>query len=738
MPDFLSALRAEILWARGLDWRLPEPPPEPPDAGDLRLRAVAASRFGALPPVLTVDEVRSELASVAADYAASKPDGILLVKVPAGVGKSHGLVQVAQDLAADGGRVLWAGQDHSAWDDLAQFPNFDPEIWQHWQGLLRCDAAGRPLCRYASSMQTWLARGYAARELCTRLCLGDGWMEAEDGCGYWAQTKCGRPCVFGQHAHVVFGVPVERFSLAIVDELPLKAFVHERVIPWRTGVLPIHGRLRGRGTSGALFSALADVQWRCTDGAGLDGRALLDIIGPALRDIYAAIETGFWQAPAIPEIFEPGDVAKAEYFFLHDLLAALALEFEAWRAGWPDWAHRVWATPTALHILGRHGLWDDLPRRVIVLDATAQEPLYKMMFRRRVVDEEGEVRWRQRGIARTYAPRVARTGQLFQVTGRTYSKRQLYKITRQQVTRHEDGREERSQTVAALPALHDAASTVAALARKHGARRVGLVTYQACEQLLREAIAGYGLAVASRHFYNVRGTNTLRDVDLLAVVGSPTPQAGDLIKIATALDAGRQRPFVLFGADGEPLPLFGLHEVEFRLTADGLAQWRQAAGVAEAAGVVRLVGGYEDDQLLAIHEQLRAAEVLQAAHRGRVNIQDVPVYILTSTPVLDEPLDGVFDTPPVGPDAIPWRTWLRLLAWLDTLPEGTRITTADVAAAARVDVDYARNKKWLAAIEQWFAGLTGPERGLWARPELLEKKGRGRPAFTLGKADKEL
>lgn len=736
MPDFLSALRAEIIWARGLDWRLPEPPAEPPDAGDLRLRPLAASQFGPLPEPQTVQAVRAELGRVAADYAASTPDGLLLVKVPAGVGKSHGLVQVAQDVAARGERVLWAGPDHLAWEDLAQFPNFDPAVWQHWQGLLRTDESGRPLCRYADAMQTWLARGYAARELCTRLCGGDGWMGG--GCGYWAQTKCGRPCIFGQHAHIVFGVPVSPgFSLGIVDELPLKAFVRERVIPFRTGILPIHGRLRGSGPSGALFAALADVQWRIPADGTLAGRALLDILGPALGDAYAAIETGFWQAPAIPTVFEPGDVAQAEYFFLHDLLAAAALEYQAWRAGWSDWAHRVWATPQALRILGRHGLWDDLPRRVIVLDATAQAPLYRLLFRRRV-QEEGEERWQARGIAAVYAPRVERTGQLFQVTGRTYSKRQLYRVTRSQVIRHEDGREERTEQVAALPALRDAAATVAALARRHGAARVGLVTYKACEGLLREAIAGYGLAVASRHFYNVRGTNSLQDVDMLVVVGSPTPKTGDLIKLATALDATRQQPFVRFDAAGQPLPVFGLIAHEFRLTAAGLTAARVQLAAPDAAGVLRRVGGYVDAELRAIHEQLRAAEVLQAAHRGRVNIQDIPVYVLTSTPVLDEPLDAIFETPPVGPDAIPWRQWLGLLAWLDTLPEGARITTADVAAAARVNVDYARNEKWLAAIEAFFADLPGPERGLWARPDLLEKKGRGRPAFTLGKVDNEL
>ena len=100
MPDFLSALRAEIIWARGLDWHLPEPPEEPPAAGDLRLRPLAESQFGPLPEPQTVEAVRAELAARVADYVSRPATGIMLVKVPAGVGKSHGAVGVAQAIDA--------------------------------------------------------------------------------------------------------------------------------------------------------------------------------------------------------------------------------------------------------------------------------------------------------------------------------------------------------------------------------------------------------------------------------------------------------------------------------------------------------------------------------------------------------------------------------------------------------------------------------------------------------------
>lgn len=723
VDKFLASLRAEIDWARGLDWALPDVPEDPPGVGGMRLQSLQESSFGPLQAAQSLDGVRWELASKAHEYAIGKGKGMLLVKVPAGVGKTHALVGVAQAAARAGGRVLWAAQDHAAWEDFSSFPDFDGEAWVHWQGLLRIGDNGEPMCRYAYAMQTWIARGYPSREICRRLCLQDGWMA--DGCPYTAQGNSKQRCIFGQHAHLVWGMPIGAFSLAIVDELPLKAFTRERVIPWRKGIYPIHTRLRGGGLSGDLFAALVEVSYR----APLDGRALMDILGPVLTDVYAAVETGFWRHPEIPPIFCPEDVADVEYFFLHDLLSALTIGYEAWRAGWPDWAHRVWASPRGLHILGRHGLWDELPYKVIILDATAQPDLYRMMFRERMEDGEGVVRWRRRKIREVYAPRVERAGRFYQVTGRLYSKKQLYKVTQQVVITHEDGKQETNKTIEALPALRQAAQTVVGLARKHGARTVGLVTYKAAETLLAAEIAGSGLEVLSRHFYNVRGTNALQDVDLVAVVGSPTPNQTDMIKLATALDAARQLPFLKRNADGKFEPVYISRVEELRLTPAAMKAMQARDGWSEAAGVGRRIGVYKDFALRAIHDQTRGAEVLQAGHRGRVNIQDVPVYVLTSTPLLDEPLDGVWDDPPFGPEDVPWRTWLLIEPWLDSLALGSVVDAGLLAERLGLSASYIKSSKWIQAIIAYYAGLGTPDAERWQLYAM--QKGRGRPKVRM-------
>lgn len=722
----IKKLRAEIAWARGLDWKMPEPPEAPLPPGSMRLRPLARSAFAAFPPARDLDAVRWELASKVHVYASNAARGLFLVKVPAGVGKTHALVGAAQAVTRAGGRVLWAAQDHAAWEDFGAFPDFNSDAWLHWQGITRVNNAGVPLCRYNYAMQQWLARGYPARELCTRLCLPDGWMEND--CLYCEQSRSKRPGVFGQHAHLVYGLPGRSFELAVVDELPLKAFTRERLIPWRAGVYPIHSRLRGGGLTGRLFQALVEASYRVQ--GRLAGRALLDVLGPALNDVYAAVETGFWQAPQIPVIFTPEDVKNAEYFFLHDLLAALTIEHTAWLAGWEGWATRAWVSERGVHILGRHGLWDELPRKVIILDATAQPALYRLMFREKIISGDN-ITWRRRKIREVYAPRVKRVGRLYQVTGRLNSKKQLYAVGKEVLIRHENGREEHSREINPLPALKQVARAIVALAQQHRVARVGLVTYKAIEGALCVLLVAAGLVVTSRHFYNIRGTNALQGVELLAVVGSPTPAQADIIKLATALDASRQTPFIEYDDAGRPRPVYVAKLEELRLTPDALQGAVKRQGwAADTAGVARVVSGYRDAALRAIHDQTRAAEILQAGHRGRVNIQNIPVYVFTSTPMLDEPLDGVFDDPPIGPAGIPWRTWLRLQAWLDTLEEGVLVGAEELAAAVRVSARHVVNEKWVAAIVAYYADLAIPEAEKWYIPELMQK-GRGRPKVQM-------
>lgn len=663
------------------------------------------------------------------EFTMSRHKGVVILKAPAGVGKTHSVLSAVQAAARQGSRVLWAGQDHNAWGDLSSFPAFDPDLWLHWQGLLRNGDDGEPICRFNKSMDHWLRLGYPARDLCMKLCAGE-YMEE---CPYWQQVKNKAPCTFGQHAHLCFGVPVTRkFSMAVIDELPVGAFVKERFIPWRTGIYKTQARLKKQGLTGEtadLIDALVFASYSIQQGAILDGRALFDQIGPSLDAVFHAVDAGAYELPVVPDVASPGDVWNAEYWFLPDLLLNAAMGHKAWSSGWDDWAHRVWADFKGLHILGRHSLWDDLPEKVMVMDATAQVPLYKLLLRESIKLPGGGSGWRQRKVRRVYSPTVKRAGKLYQVTGRLNSKKSLYKVAREVVIIDSDGNETRSREIEPQRGFWDAVSAICEISRARGFSQIGLVTYKAIEKKFAEELSARGLTVTARHFYNVRGTNSMIGVEALFVVGTPTPRAVDLIKLATALDAGRQLPFV----DGDK-PIYRSMDVSFPLTTQAMENIKAAKGWDyDVDAVGRTVGVYSDPTIRALHDQFRAAELEQACHRARVNINATPVFILTATPLIDEPLDGIWDDPQIGPDGIPWRTWILLRDWLDSLPVGTQVGASEIADALDLNASYIRNKKWVDAIVAFYAVLEIPEELRWRWPETVMQKGRGRPRKVMGR-----
>ena len=729
----LARLRAEIEWARSLDWDIPEPPEAPPGYNTSRLKPLTSTRFDRVGAVTDRDDIRGELAQIAHEFIMNEEArGLMLVNIPAGVGKTYGLSLAAQAAAMQGGRAFWAAQDHGAWHDLEGFKHFRPSKWLHWQGLGR-SVDGEPMCRYAFEMEHWITKGYKARDLCTRLCLRDGWMST---CPYQLQGQNNAGCVFGMHAHLIYGLPGAPFTLAIVDELPIKAFVKERVIPWRTGILRVAAKLEELGLYGPgadLIQALVHVSYQALDHV-VSGRELFDMIGPVLDDVHAALEVGMWRDPQPPYLSNPTDVLQADYHFLPDLIMASAIGHTAWRAGWGDWAHRVWCDHHGLHMLGRHGLWEDLPKKVIVLDATGERDLYELLFRTAIYRDDGSIMWARRKTRQVYAPRIKRVGQLYQITGRLYSKRSLYRVTKEIVITHEDGKIERTQEIEVLPKFHELVETLALLVEKHKAEIVGVITYQAIEEKIVTALTERtGAQVLSRHFYFVRGTNSLEKSQVLFVVGSPTPAPSDLIKLGTALNPARRLPFIEFDAAGNPEAIYINQVAEYRLTQAALAETIRREGWDTATlGAGRVVGMYIDRSLRTIHRQLRAAEVLQAAHRGRINIQDVPVYVFTNTTMLDEPLDGVYNEVQIGPHGIHLKNWLKLKAWLGAQATGKIATAADLAAEAGVSERYVAQFKWITKIAAYYAALDIPAAEKWSMVQLLQQ-GRGRKPHGLSR-----
>ncbi len=701
MPNaaaFLRSLKAEISFAKSLDWETPPPPEGPAAFENALLKPAARTTIRPLQPAQDLETIRFELQTLAHEFAMDKDaSGLLLLGVPAGVGKTHGVVGVAQAVGRAGGRVLWAAQDHAAWQDMLKLKNFQGAQWLHWHGLGQV-VESVPLCEHYHWMHTWINRGYPARELCGSLCKRNGHMEV---CPYHIQSQSNAPCVFGMHAHLIYGMPLTGFTLAVVDELPMNAFIRERVVPWRTGIMRLLERLDGDGVKGgpthALLQALINALYRADP--QLAGRALFDIIGPIVEDAQAALDTGYFDAPKIPAVVSPKDVMKADYFFIHDFLRCAALGFEAWRHGWDRWATRVWISRQGLHLLSRHALWDELPRKTIALDATAEKRVYQTLFRHLRERDDGGVEWVKRKVRQVYAPRAERLGRIVQITGRLYSKKSLYKKIPRVHMSKEDGTVIDYFEITPLPKFYELVGAIAELARIEGVKKIGVITYLDLEEEFAAALTDLGFQVITRHFYKVRGTNSMMGCGALFVVGTPTPGAESIIKTATALDPERRMPFIMQDIEGERVPNYKSEPLEFALTPAALQDViTRHKWPADTQGVTKLIGVYKDDYLRQVHDQVRGAELLQAAHRGRVNMQNITVYVFTATPLLAEPLDAIYNHPPLCPPEINWRKWPSVAAYLAALPAGTILGNEELGANVAYSVRTVADGGWIKGI----------------------------------------
>lgn len=626
-----------------------------------------------LPAAMTLADARAELPRIVRDYLSGDGErgdqSVLLVRGDPGIGKTHALVEVAQDLARAGQRGLWAASRHDMFGDIARFDHFDPALWYHWQGIQgKLDDA--PVCRYGDAQRHWARLGYDAMSLCWQLCgkYKDNHIKQ---CAYRLQEKCRRPLIFGQHYHIVTGLSVSKYDFAIVDELPLSAFVSERVIP-------VNGLDVGAiGPLGDLIQKLKFAAAFAPKGARVSGRALFNQIGDVLSDALAQVDIAT-ALPMAPRIYDEHDVLTAPYWYLFDLLRLALPEHKAWESNWANWNERVWVTNAGLHLLERSPLWDKIPPKLIVLDATAQADLYQQLFARPV---------------EVYAPRVVRQGKLHQVVGRLNAKTSA--LHRAQLT--DDGRV--------------LVETVQALARK--SQRPGVV----CWKALQPHFARVFTAERVMTFGNLRGANALQDVDDLFVVGTFTPNGSAMLDLAVAL-SGDLTPFWEMGADNRREPLYRYSDREYRLSPAGVVILKLMHPQAEAAA--RRTGSYMHPTLDAIHRQLREAELIQSIHRARITIHPATVWLITSTPLQDEAVDGIWQDPPIGPDGIHWRVWLKLEPWLLEQQAAERPVTYDsLAHVARVDATYAKKEKWLDRIAAFMPDA-------WQIGQ-LEPAGRGRP-----------
>jgi hypothetical protein len=657
------------------DWTPPIPPPEPEEYGNYALGNwhFSARAHGILSQrQITLDDLRREMPERLWQYVLSAAECALLVRVAAGGGKTYAGIELAQRAARSGMRVLWTSARHNAWDDLVLMRNFDGRLWYHWLPIqFKDEDTDAEMCRLRKAQEVWQKKGYSAFELCKRLCWKDGWINS---CPYRGQENRTEPIIFAMHNHLANGIAISGFDLVIVDELPLKAFIQERTISEKGVVFP-----NAYGPIEDLTQKLAETISMVDAGLykrRLGGRDLFEIIGPYITDALAQLEVMASNPIQIPTIYHPEDVKKAPYWYLLDLLEVCLPEHKAWLSGWERWAERLWIDKAGLHILKRSDPWDKLPKRMVVLDATAKAEIYKAIFDREIEE---------------YRPNIARQGRVFQVAGRLNGKRDLL---------------DKNQEIAR--AGKQAIETVQSIVQeKEYTGRVSVICSKDFQPFFSKIYGDDNV----RHFYDLRGTNSLEGCQVLFVVGTPSPRGQSVIDAATALSK-RIQPFGKPNETGYIEPVFVRDVREYMVTADFAVENKHRPGYCPS----RKIGGFwNDPDLQIILDQMREAELLQAIHRARINVHDVDVWLLSSVPI-DEPVDGIFNDPPIGPDGINWRVWLKLKPWLEEkrangetvtyeslagaiiMPRKVKGTRTRETADKEVSNDFIKNHKWLEKI----------------------------------------
>lgn len=657
-------------------WQTPSTPaPPPPPVESTRVRY----KLGWVEPpteapadksALTITEARHELQTAMSDYATSGRSrrDLLLVKAQPGVGKTYAAIQLAQQIAQNG-RVLYMMPTHDHYHTLAAFPHFQNDNWYHWRGYNapRPDNESEPMCRFAPEAAVWMAKGYSLMSMCESLCP-----IYRQECPYRCQGKQTEPVIAGVHEHSVTGLAIDEFGLAVIDEMPLRAFLSPKNIPLSDICPQSNSALPSHELQIKLLSLAA------TSGRGnTRGKALLDAIGDLLGDVYAQVEDAR-MLPAIPFLSRPEDVHKADSWYLPTLLKLLVSEWSLWKQGASSWMERVVLTTAGMTLYDRGKAWKKLPRRLIALDATANLTVYKQMFSGREIIE--------------HTPHVQRQGSIYQVVSNYNGKGQML-----------EGGEPTESAGKLL-------SVCQTICKRNGYTKPGVITFKNVAPLFAQWIGEDRVA----HFFGQRGSNDLADADALFVIGTPSPNDLTIMQSVTMLVDGRSEPFAAKQTDnGAVIPI---RSVALRTYP------YQIGGVVAA----RYVSGFwHDDDLQAMSDQYREMELLQSIHRARPLTRKVDVYLFSSVPI-GEDLNGIYDHPGplIGcPDSIYWENWLKIAPYLET---ADNVTNEALAAVAGVSVGTVGNGGWLDAIRE-----QNPNE--WEI--CLIRKGRGRPSVTLKRDD---
>lgn len=555
-------------------------------------------------PRLSLEDARRFLRQRVADYLAERdPEYALVLAVTPGVGKSTIAVQAAETAAAMGRVVGYLGPRRDFFGDLMELAQ-RPQWWQPWDARQDGSNDRRKTCLHALPMAKWLAKGHKAIDFCVGVC---GWAYINDrdhGCAWHAQKEDKRPIVFGQHQHLVAGHPRE-FGVVIVDESAIGVFTRQWIIGEKW-IMPAD--MDDAEPMTEIMHTLAT--W-AGQGLRIFGKPLLDGLGGAQR-VLDACESMPLDAEALdsPPIYRPDDAERAPYMHLPWVIHLLAREARVALEG-QDYPARVIVDDGKLHLLLRQTVNKRMPKHRIILDATANRDLLETLLRQPVEIVE---------------PMIRRQGRIFQVTDRANNKSTML-----------------DAALAATAKAKQAHILMKRLVEQRRYQRVGIITYQALEDQFPDWEVG--------HFGGSRGTNRFDQVEALFVLGTPMPDMGELLKVATMLYQNRMEPFA---ASARP---------EF-VTVTRAFAYRDADG----KGWGYPVSEFADPDLNAVLWQHRDAEIIQAVHRARINIRPADVWLFANIPIDQLPPDCLFTFrdlmgSPLGMDVWRWPEIEEILDW---------------------------------------------------------------------------
>ena len=620
------------------------------------------------------------------------PETMLVIAAPAGTGKTTELVRLAEQRAASGDRVLYAGPNHAFFEDIrsvsaavgqlpvGQFGNW----WYEWQGRHGGDPdnqlASPAMCRWAPQMDAWLSRGYTARSFCAnpRIC---GWNYVHSSCKYYQQEQKAGPIIYAQHQHVALGhLMMDRMQLLIGDELPVSAFLsttHGKpgwiippafIVPKGMEPGPLEALLRTLRTLSSIRTSV----W--------EGPELLEALGGAQRvaEVLAAARVS--NALALePDLRTADSVHDVPYYHLFTLAGLLGQEADAALAGQPS-IHRVRVSNDGLTLLIRR-IPKQLPPHVIWCDATADPRLYQQLFGRPVT---------------FFKPQVKLRGTVYQVYASLNNKGSLL-----------DGKERTTVATATIPDSPERATPAHLNDEKwqklrkqitqitaRGYTRPITISYKGLVELFQTTD---DTAADTGHFGAQRGTNRFEGCDCLIVVGAQQPTTTALVDTAAQVFHTRTQPFDTTWSTLD------------RPYADQPWSWP--------------IGGFWNDaDLQSLLEQFREAELLQAVHRARPIRYSIDVWLLTNVPIPDLPvqlvsLADLFGAPP---EVDPYR-WPEVVAFAaERIATMGMVLSSDLVDARLCQQNTAAKYMRALADQQGWQVTTAPASGR-GKPPLMCK-----------------